>query len=607
MPRLRTTVLVLLFGLAGTSSLALAQRGMGRGGRGGFPPQPPRQMGPGPLDTNQAPGARDTGMTVPPSPEDARVAQRDFEHYRLFWLKDSNLGRGSGECDETIGRWCYWYDAKAPPPPVENPAVGKARLRLLALLDSIALTYPGERWVAGQRVRYLLETDRLADAEKAARACTATGPWCPQLIGLALHEASNYAGAEAAFGKAITAMTQLEKCRWSDIVMLLDDALRGRYNKMTCEQKAAFEQRFWWLARPFYGLGPNDARTEFHARLTMAQILDGTISGYQNSFDKDEREMLIRYGWSRAWSKNRQSGLSPSEQIVGHERVPAYPFVPLTGMFDYPWRTDSSLWAPDYRPAYGRYGPSYAKALVPLMHQAGLFRRGDTAVVVVAWDASDQKPPAGPFDASIIVSDSGLRAGVAHATMNGTHGVLTARTTWGGVLLSAELRNDKASWAARSRYGMQPPLAVGSRVTLSDLLLYKPSDDPPNTLEEAAAVAFGTLKVKASQKVGLYWELYGVDAAGEQATVTITVVPDQQDAPGFFTRQARRLNLMKATEPVSISIGDQTTPGVNRASRAVALDLSTLNKGVWRIEVDIELKGQPYALHAERTIDVTSK
>jgi hypothetical protein len=338
----------------------------------------------------------------------------------------------------------------------------------------------------------------------------------------------------------------------------------------------------------------------------MAQILDGTISGYQNSFDKDEREMLIRYGWSRAWSKSPSRGMGVPETIVGHERVPAYPFVPLTGMFDYPSRTDSSLWAPDYRPAYGRYGPSYAKTLVPLQHQAGLFRRGDTAVVVVAWDASDQRPPAGTMDATVTVADSALHPGVARASVTGPRGVLTARTTWGGVLVSAELRNDKASWAARSRYGLQPPLAVGARVTLSDVLLYRVTEEPPNTLDEAAALALGSMKVKNNEKIGMYWELYGVDAAGEQATVTITVVPETQDE-GFFARAGRRLNLMKATEPVSMRIGDQTTPGVNRASRAVALDISTLKKGVWRIEVEIEVKGQPYALHSERTIEVTNK
>ncbi len=603
MPRLRPLLIALLLGSAALPWIANAQR---RGRGGGFPPGPPRGgMAPA-IDTNQAPGARDSGMTEPPTPEDARVAQRDFEAYRRWRLREADLGRGSGDCDEQIGTFCYWYDPKAPPPPVEDPAVGKARARLLILLDSIAVAFPGERWIAGQRIRYLFEAGRVADAERAARACTATGPWCAQLLGLALQEASNFAGAEAAFADALGRMTPLERCRWGDILMLLDDALRGRYLKMTCEQKADFEQRFWWLARPFFGRGPNDARSEFHARLTMAQILDGTISPYQFAFNKDEREMLIRYGRSMAWSKSRGRGQGVPESIVGHEHVPAYPFVPLTGMFDYPWRTDSSLWAPDYRPAFGRYGPSYANTLVPLTHQAALFRRGDTAVVVVAFDARDQKAPAGPFEAAISVSDSSLRAGVARATLEGATGSLMARTRWGGVLLSAELRNLAKSWAARSRYGIQPPLSVGARVTLSDLLLYRAGGESPATLDEAAAVALGVLRLKSTDKIGMYWELYGVDAAGEQATVTITVIPEIDDA-GFFTRQARRLSLMKATEPVSMRIGDQTTPGVNRASRAVSLDISTLNKGVWRIEIDIELKGQAIALHAERTIEVTGK
>ena len=604
MPRTRVIATLVLLGLAALPVASNAQRRFPRGG--GYPPGPPRAIGEGMLDTNNAPGGRDSGMTVPPSPEDARVAQRDFESYRRWRMRQADLGRGSGECDETIGSFCYWYDPKAPPPPIEDPAVGKARNRLLALLDSIATGFPGERWVAGQRVRYYLDANKNAEAERAARECTATGPWCPQLLGVALHEESRFAAAEKAFSAAREKMTPLEWCRWSDVLMLLDDALRGRYLKLTCDQKELFNQRFWWLARPFYGLGPNDARTEFHARLTMAQILDGTASPYQFAFNKDEREMLVRYGWSRAWSKSPARGQGVPEAIVGHERVPAYPFVPLTGMVDYPWRTDSSLWSPDYRPALGRYGPTYAKTLVVLRHQSALFRRGDTAVVVLAWDASDQQAPRGPIEAALIVSDSGLHAGVSRLTSNEPRGSLTARTTWGGVLVSAELRQEATAWTARSRYGIQPPLAVGARVTLSDVLLYHAGADAPENLEQAAERALGTMRLKSSDKIGMYWELYGVDAAGEQATVTITVVPELEET-GFFTRQARRLSLMKATEPVSMRIGDQTTPGVNRASRAVSLDISTLSKGTWRIEVEIEVKGQPYALHSERTIEVTGK
>ena len=43
-----------------------------------------------------------------------------------------------------------------------------------------------------------------------------------------------------------------------------------------------------------------------------------------------------------------------------------------------------------------------------------------------------------------LIPSGALHPGVARASVTGPRGVLTARTTWGGVLLSAELRNDKA-------------------------------------------------------------------------------------------------------------------------------------------------------------------
>ena len=221
------------------------------------------------------------------------MAQREFERYRRWRLKEEGPSRPNGECDDTIGQFCYWYDPTQPPPPPEESGVGHARVRLLALMDSVASRLPGEKWVAGQRVRYYLDANRIADAERAARECQGASSWCAQLAGLALHEGGKYAAAESAFAAATSRMTPLERCRWGEVSVLLDETLRQRYRNFTCEQKQTFEDRFWWLARPFYGLGPNDARTEFHARLTMAQVLDGSATPYQFAFSKDEREMTI--------------------------------------------------------------------------------------------------------------------------------------------------------------------------------------------------------------------------------------------------------------------------------------------------------------------------
>src|SRR2546430_11984883 len=80
-----------------------------------------------------------------------------------------------------IGRFCYWYDDDAEPqrpPPLESEAITLARDRLLATLDTAALALPGDEWLAGQRVRYLLQSGRSADALLAARACRAPIWWC---------------------------------------------------------------------------------------------------------------------------------------------------------------------------------------------------------------------------------------------------------------------------------------------------------------------------------------------------------------------------------------------------------------------------------------------
>ena len=587
---------------------ATAQRGMPRGGypgNGGRLPPPPGRDVP---DTTARAGARPADAPPEPTTDDVRIAQRDFERYRRYRLREEGPSRPNGECDDTIGNFCYWYDPTQPPPPAEDPAIGKARDRLRALLDSVAVRLPGERWIAGQRVRYALDANKLPDAERAARECQGSSSWCAQLVGLALHEGSRYAAAESAFAVALGRMTPLERCRWGEVSQLLDETLRGRYRNLTCEQKQLFEDRFWWLARPFYGLGPNDARTEFHARLTMAQVLDGSATPYQFAFSKDEREMVIRYGWSRAWTKAtvRGPGPYPQETIVGHETVPAYPFSPATGQFDYPGRSDSGSWSPDFRPALARYGPAYAKTIAGVRHQLSLFRRGDTALVVAAWDMrSDTNAARGPLDATLVLADSQLHTGIASRQGAGPTGMLSARAPWGNGLMSLELRDPSHEWTARARYGVMPPYAIGARVTLSDLLIFTPSGELPQTLDEAAPKAMGAIRVRASEKLGLFWEMYGVSAAGEQATVSITVIREN-DEPGFFARQARRLRLMQSEEPVTVRIGEQTTPGVNRASRSVTLDISTLSKGTYRLELELEVPGQ-YAVRAERVIEVTGK
>src|SRR5215475_2938383 len=84
----------------------------------------------------------------------ARNAQGDFETFRRKLLTHEALGRG-GDCEAVVGRYCYRQQFTAAPK--EAPEVIAARERLLMTLDSVGALLPGDRWVLGQRLRYLME------------------------------------------------------------------------------------------------------------------------------------------------------------------------------------------------------------------------------------------------------------------------------------------------------------------------------------------------------------------------------------------------------------------------------------------------------------------
>ena len=130
----------------------------------------------------------------------AHTAQLQFEQFRRANLPESKSSRGGNSCDEQIGRFCYWYDEKEPPPPREPDRVRDARTRLISLLDSAAGAAPANLWVASQRVRYLAEAGRSKDAIAAALACKATTEaWqCGTLVGFAYHQAGAYVQADSA-------------------------------------------------------------------------------------------------------------------------------------------------------------------------------------------------------------------------------------------------------------------------------------------------------------------------------------------------------------------------------------------------------------------------
>jgi len=659
------------------------------------------QPGSGPL----SPEAR---ATLPPF-ELAQVEQREFEMFRHMHLPTS-MSLRTPSCDERVGRFCYWYDENAKVPK-EPESIKHRREQMLAVFDSLARILPENLWIAEQRVRYLAESERYHEALDVARACGGPGGgggWsCEVLVGFSLHLMGDYVAAEATYDRAIAKMGPKERCDWRSLMLLLDDVALAQYRSLPCGSAArdAWEARTWFLARTLYSMKGNDSRTEYFARMTMAQMLADASGAYQNGFDADERELLLRFGWPRWWTATMSppftiamvppsigmpggtggggggSGRGPNVggakgvgrggtpvgsyppgtkipgsvpplvrppdmpgtgglpgglggppdarppaprgpgvqvreregdgiNVTGIEPFPAYRYIPAGFVLGDPPQSDSAAWRLQLPPVMGRYAPPYATSLVPLEHQRAVFKRGDSAIVVMAYDTKGTKAVDGAkLRAGLVVTraEEMPREFVAVRDSAPASGVLTVRAPWAPLLMSAEVAAPERKAVARARYGVGPMRGPQLRVVLSDLLFYRSYGSFPASVEEVAPHALPTERVHANEKLGVYWEAYGTDPGGEKIKVSLIVAretPEEEDV-GFFKRLARSLRLSRGTTPVSVGVDDVSARGGTTSARAIELDISTLTKGAYIVQLELSVAGQP-TLRAEHRIEVVA-
>ena len=533
----------------------------------------------------------------------ARDAQAEFERVRRANLPLDTRG-STGRCDVHVGRFCYWWDDGEFPAPPEMPRTKTARAVLLERLAKAAAALPGDRWIAGQRVRYLVEDGRVPEAVTAAGECRADVAWCAALAGYAFHAAGDYAHADSAFATALAAMPERDRCRWTDIRLLLDDDARKRYERMSCADRAPFEARFWGMSRPLYMLPANDLRTEHFARLTMAELIRTSRYPHQMPWGDDSQELLVRYGWETGWARTAPSLSSPSDvHVVGQEPTPSLDFVPAADALAAPDSADASDWALHDPLAQTRYAPRYARSVAELEHQIAFFRRGgDSALVVAAFDASaatgfERDTIAAALAVAVPSAPDSARVTALSATRR--RGVLTTLGSWAPQIVSVEARDSLARRVARARAVARPPTSNG-RVTISDLLLFDDPSTLPTTLDEAAARARGSLRVARATPVGVYWEMYGVSPEGESLAYRLTVTRER--AP-WYRRAAEKLGVVDRRAPVRMQWDEPSARPGAAHSRALAVDFSTLPEGRYRMELTLET-GSLTVASASRVVDV---
>src|SRR5215467_214115 len=181
----------------------------------------------------------------------------------------------------------------------------RVRAARAVLLDSLAIfdkQHPGDAWITGERVRFLIDQDEIPDAIAIARDCTAGRVWCAQLTGFALHAAGDYVHADSAFDAATARMDPKARCEWTNARLLLDDDGRSAYDHLSCDDRTAANEKLWWLATPLFSDSVSDRRSSDFSRKVLVQL--HSALPWDERFDWRNRfggeavsDMLVRYGW----------------------------------------------------------------------------------------------------------------------------------------------------------------------------------------------------------------------------------------------------------------------------------------------------------------------
>jgi len=543
----------------------------------------------------------------------ARSAQAAFERYRIAHLPRSRGGSRSSRCDEIVGRLCFWHgeDGGWQPSP-DPPTIQAARRHLLDVLDSLAPLLPGDPWIAGQRVRYLVESEAHDHAVTAALACRASAWWCSALMGYARHAGGDYAGADAAFAQALAVMPEDQRCRWTDLSPVLG-GLRGRYRKLPCAQRATLERRIWWLADPLYLVPGNERRTEHFSRRMVNALQDGAQSAYGMRWGADLEELLMRYGWPVGWEQEAPVSANPGRpSIVSHNPPTTWHFLPPARFVEAPNTIGLEDWDLDPDEPVTSYAPPYAGVFHDLPHQLAVFRRGDSMVVVASYDVRGTRREHGSTGriiderragrtvravraALVLAQDERAEPVIVRGTGYAPTGVMTAIARAAPALLSLETLDTADSvHAARARYWL--PVAPATKdIGLSDPLILTgaPEDSLYPSLAGVLPLARPESRARRGERVWVFWETYGLEDVSGPVRLTLSVTHLGRS----WIRQAAEWAGLARPDPRYVSLSWEEWPpaGTSVYPRALAISMPEASPGAYSLELTVAAPGRSTA------------
>ncbi len=594
------------------------------------------------------PAANPATAGLPTPPGRMSIAQLDAFRARAqspAQLRGQAMGRVRGERDR--GTVCPMWTPSEDDLPLDEannpdlalivamrPRLKRERDSLIERLDVAAARFPADGWITGQRVRFHLDQQEPAKALTAADRCAGQTAWCQSLRGAALERLARFGEAELAFRGAQRSALDANALDCGDgfVLRIVDDRTRRSLSELDCRARLAALDTLWWLADPLWSDAGNDRYVAHHARQTWTNLRAGVerderFSWRESSGGDAMREVIVRYGWpSHVYWGGRflDDSISLNREAVRRIPDPPYPaleyspdrmtFIPAWDVLSRPFDAEASAWSIE-RPhgiSLDAWWPDEHALRFPKVRampsgQQAVLRRDTSVLIALAIDdpAPDQAPDAieAPVAALVAGFGPGNTRVIERAPVPpGATLRVAAHVPLQPFVVSVELESRVSHEPARRmRTGVRPPppLEAGD-VALSDAILLHgraPDSTSAMTLTEALALMRGSLEVKRSTPVGLFWETYAFALAD---TVDIAVEIVRDDRAGLLRRAGAALGLAGGLrDSVSVRWREPAAernitvvPGrVTTVARAVELDLRNVEPGAYLMRVSVSEPG----------------
>ena len=476
------------------------------------------------------------------------------------------------------------------------------RATLLARLEALQGRFPTDDFVVGQLVNFGLKDGDPVRALESAERCEATRWWCQALRGYSMHAMVPGSG-DSRFDSALATAPDEAlafglgpdsavpdrglRCEWTHAGHLWPDGLPPTRSAGGCGEAQDLHERFWWLADPLWSVPGNERLGEHISRNIAARLmydLDWHVMDPAQArvwwwAPFNLHEEWTRNGFYNSWRtivRIHEARPDTTHQLYVHG---GYSFAPDSERFLRPEESTAEDWA--VAPNEGPERMVWATAWHPISdHQTVLLRRGEGLVAMTAARLPVLVSSFDGIDAALALGrPSDLALETVPAVIEPS-GVMRARTSIpaGQWVASVEARGPE--WVGRTRFGAPAPV-LDDGVGVSPPLFVRAGFDPQSDSVDQALLPSTTL---TSQRLGVYFELYGVD---EDETLELTLSIERADRSwlgriGSFFGVNRSSTLTVGWTEVT---GRPREPGY--VPRSAEVDLSGLDDGTYKLTIGV--------------------